>query len=504
MGRSGEKPLIHEIIAIHAAKKPEHTALYDHDRVITYAELWDSVLHLSAWLQGCYPQETRVGILLNNSFEMVRALYAVSKAGMISVPLDTDMHARNLSYILHDCGVQIILTVKNFFPLLNSINVYQKCVLLPLDEPDHKWPYPSAGGKTQQPISSGNTACILYTTGTTGSRKGVMLSHSQLLNATKNINQFMQIDSDVIESLPMRLSHSFGFARLRCVFDVGGSVILENGFLRPERVLFNIKAKKANALASVPSGFALLLEFFLDFFKDIGLRLRHIEIGSDFMRMKQKLLLMELCPDTKICLHYGLTEASRATFLDLHRDREHLDSVGKPSPNVDIQLADNKGNAAGVDIPGEILVKGNMVMSGYWGNPEMTSQTVKEGWLHTGDFGRIDSDGYVYLLGRNQELINVGGLKVSPAEIEEILLRYEGIKGVRVVGEESHGTISQNRIKAFLVVADKSRFKTFRDLFRYCADEMEAYKIPDEFEILPEIPESKSGKILRSSFLEKK
>ena len=503
MDSDEKKEFIHDVIATHAAKTPTQTAIYDRDRIITYADLFDGVQSLSVWLEERYPQKTRVGILLNNSYEMVRALYAVSKARMISVPLDADMHARNISYIANDCGIKIILTIDRYIPQLEKIEAHQDFDLLQLDKPDHEWPYPSNGKKAQPPIPPEDTACILYTTGTTGPRKGVVLSHSQLQAATNNINQFMQIGPDVVESLPMRLSHSFGFARLRCVFDVGGSVILENGFLRPEYVLCNLKTKKANALSSVPSGFAILTAFFLDFFRELGPQLKHIEIGSDFMRQDQKSLLMEICPNAKICMHYGLTEASRATFLDFHRDREYLDSVGKPSPNVKIKIGDENGHAVKAGTSGEILVRGKMVMSGYWGNPGMSDQAIIEGWLHTGDFGLIDKEGYVYLLGRSQEIINVGGLKVSPVEIEEVLLRYEGIKEAVVTTVESIDKILQSRIKAFLVVTDTKRFHDFEELKRYCNAELEAYKIPDEFEVVNKIPKSISRKIKQSLASEK-
>ena len=499
MGSVEKMRRIHEAITANAVKKPQQIAVYDRNRIITYAELLDDISSLGAWLGENYPQKTRMGILLENSYEMVIALYAVSQAGMISVPLDADLHRRNISYIVDNCGIQTILTADKYTNQLNKIKEHRNFDLLRLDKKIRAWRPPSAKEKVRQPTFHEDTACILYTTGTTGPRKGVMLNHSQLLAATKNINQFMRIGPDIVESLPMRLSHSFGFARLRCVFDVGGSAVLENGFLRPAQVLYNMKMKKVNALSSVPSGFAILTAYFLDFFKEIGPQLRHIEIGSDFMRREQKKLLMDICPNAKICMHYGLTEASRATFLDFRRDREHLDSVGRPSPNVKIRIKDENGHSLKAGTSGEILVKGKMVTSGYWENPELSNKVIKDGWLHTGDIGYVDEDGYVYLLGRNHEIINVGGLKVSPVEIEEVLLRYKGIREAVVIGEASPGKISQNIIKAFLVVTDKKQFQNFEKLNRYCASELEPYKIPTVFEVVNEIPKSISGKIKRSS-----
>jgi len=147
MDSAGKKEFIHEIIATNAAKMPRQTAIYDRDRIITYAELFDGVQSLSVWLEEHYPQKIRVGILLNNGYEMVRALYAVSKAGLISVPLDADMHARNISYIVDDCGIKIILTADKYLPQLNKIEAHQDFDLLRLDNPDHEWPYPSDGKK---------------------------------------------------------------------------------------------------------------------------------------------------------------------------------------------------------------------------------------------------------------------------------------------------------------------------------------------------------------------
>lgn len=485
--------LLHDVLRFQAARKPRHIALIDKDRLLTYEALWKSVQSLSLKLSESFAPQTRIGILLPNSLEMVRSLYGISAAGMISVPLDADMHPRNIRYIVEHCQIQLVITSQKLHHHIRKTNVLDSVNFLLLD----RWEEDRPRKKSifcGQHISPSDIACILYTTGTTGPQKGVALSQFNLLSATKNINQFMHIGPEIIESLPMRLSHSFGFGRLRCVFAVGGTVVLENGFLRPEHILDHMKRTEANALASVPAGIAILLDSFSEFFKEVGPQIRHVEIGSDFMHHKHKKQIMEHCPRARICLHYGLTEASRATFLDFHNDHEHLDTVGKPSPNVSIKIIDDQGQALGANLTGEILVKGDMVMVGYWGNPELTQKTLRGGWLHTGDLGFSDENGYIHLVGRKEELINRGGLKVAPAEVEEILLQFDGVLDAAVTACPSHEDGFPGEIKAFIIVDDRSKFENMEELKKHCLNELEAYKVPNEFEIVDHLPPSALGK----------
>jgi long-chain acyl-CoA synthetase len=340
-----------------------------------------------------------------------------------------------------------------------------------------------------------NTAVILYTTGTTGPKKGVMLSHTNLNSAAENIIRFMKLKDDIIESLPMPFSHSFGFGRLRCVLEVGGSGIIENGFLRPEYILGNLDKYQANVISSVPAGFAILLGFYPDFFRKTASQIKHIEIGSDFMDLKTKKQLIGFCPKAKICMHYGLTEASRAAFLDFSRDKNHLDTAGKPSHSVSFKILDATGKEAKTNNPGEILIQGDIVMKGYWNKPELTAETLKGGWLRTGDSGFLDKNGYLHLLGRKEDIINIRGMKAASGEIEEILKQYKGICDAAVIGCLSGDKLSQVIIKAFIVVEDS--FIDFTSLKNHCINHLESYKIPQEFKIIKKIPRSDSGKILR-------
>ncbi len=502
-------------------KFPDRCAIMHQEDSLTYAKVWEMVHSFANWLSENMERGARVAICIENRPEMVYCLFAIPAAGMIAVPVEPNIHEKNLSYILNDCNVEVIVTsCTQMDKIANSYNNLNLKTIILCDKKNEiskdGVSILSFNDLIKGPINSTkldlvkssekDTAVILYTTGTTGPKKGVRLSHFNLLSATKNINQFMQLHEEVVESLPMPLSHSFGFGRLRAVFDVGGTVILENGLIRPEWVLFNIDKYQANSFSSVPAGFEILLNgFFNEKFKKIARNLRFIEIGSSFMRNEHKKLLMEYCPEAKICMHFGLTEASRSAFIEFHSEKSFLHTVGRPSPGVSIKVCDENGNLLADNTPGDILIKGDMVMQGYWKNDEYSNKTLRDGWLHTGDLGFMDENGYLHLQGRKEDIINIGGLKVGPREVEEVLLRFDGILDVTVVAATSTDidNVNSQIIRAYLVVAEKTKFADFKELKRFCLAEMEAYKVPREFVILDSLTKTESGKIKRD-LLEKK
>lgn len=501
---------LHDSINFYAKKSPNKTALVFENCEITYEKLWHTITLLSHWLTNKLPAKSRIGVILDNCIETVYAIYAIPLSNMIAVPIDTNITKKNLDHLTNDCQISLIITRRSTLKRLRDTGFKKNTKVLLID---------SKGNEEDQTLSYDeiknykiennpphlvltDTAVILYTTGTTGLPKGVELTHFNLMSAVKNINEFMQIGDWAVESLPMPLSHSFGFARLRCVLSVGGTLILEKGLIRPEKVISNMKKYLANGLALVPAGVAIFLDHYKSYFKEVSVSLRYIEIGSAPMSLKHKKTLMELCPGARICMHYGLTEASRAAFIEFHADKNFLQATGKPSPNVEIKITDKTGNNTRVGEVGEILVKGNMVMKGYWNNPEATNDALRDDWLHTGDLGKFDSNGYLYFLGREDEIINIGGLKVSPNEIEEILLKYKGIKDVAVVGIKSKGNSFVDLIKAFLVLDGSTTSFNFKEIREYCLMELEPYKIPSSFEIVSKIPKTQSGKIKRQLLVE--
>ena len=507
-----KKKFIYDSIKLHAHLHPDKIALYDKNRTMTYSRLWENIKILAAWLSQNLIQGSRVGIMLNNSIEMVISLYAVCCAHMTAVPIDRDIHPRNLDYILKDSGFRLMITDRKSIPVLEDLRVGKDFTTLIAGpfEPSRFLCFYSLEDILQKtligspdlisPQSPESTAVILYTTGTTGPKKGVMLSHINLNSAAENIIRFMELKNDIVEILPMPFSHSFGFGRLRCVLGVGGSAIIENGFLRPEFILGSLDKYQANAISSVPAGFAILLGFYPDFFRKAAPQIKYIEIGSDFMDLKIKKQLIDLCPNAKICMHYGLTEASRAAFLDFSRDKNFLETAGKSTHDVNIKIIENNGKEAKTCNPGEIVIRGDIVMKGYWNKPELTAETLKGGWLHTGDSGFLDKNGYLHLIGREEDIINIRGMKAAPGEIEEIIKQFKGICDAAVIGYPSGDKLSPVIIKAFIVVGEN--FKDLTSLKNHCINHLESYKIPQEFKIIKKIPRSEYGKILRNQLFE--
>ena len=473
--------MLHSILKKNQSELSKKAAIICNNNSYTYTDLWVDANKLAHWFDSNLKSQDKIGIILDNSYEAVISIYGIVISNRVCIPLDTDMHKKNIKYIVDDASISLVLTSSKYLKKVEGVNKENKFKIVLANSMKAKEKYNSIKKilqnisanqfKESVKTSDSSIAFILYTTGTTGPKKGVMLNHANLLAATRNINKFMQIGPWAIESLPMRLSHSFGFARLRCVFDVGGTVILENGFLRPERILFNMKLHKANAISSVPAGFSILLDYYKQQFEEIGPQIKYIEIGSDFMRKNYKDMLMGLCPNARICMHYGLTEGSRSTFIEFHSEKDKLHTVGKPSPNVEIRIMGENGEKLGSNQTGEILVKGKMVTKGYFNKSDMTNEYLKNGWLKTGDVGMIDNEGYVHLLGRKKEIINIGGLKVAPGEIEEILLKYAGISEAVVVGVQSSDDISSEMIKAFIVIDNELSIK---DLEKFCLENMES------------------------------
>ena len=322
----------------------------------------------------------------------------------------------------------------------------------------------------------------------------MVLTHRQIAEAATNINAFIGSRLGDVEVVPIPLSHSFGLGRLRCMAQTGVTLALEAGLRNAAKVLQRILELKATGLALVPAGFGLLLRTTKDRLGEARRHLRYIEIGSAPMSLENKHRLMELLPETRICHHYGLTEASRAAFLDYHADRDKLTSIGRPAPNVQIAVHNDEGRDLGPGEHGELAIRGAMVMKEYWRRPELTRAALRDGWLRTGDWGWKDAEGYFHLLDRRNDLIDVAGMKVCPEEVEQLLDKHPAIAESACVGVADPQGITGHRVKAvFVARAPVSDI----ELIAWLRPRLEEYKIPRFWERVESLPRTPSGKIQR-------
>lgn len=310
-------------------------------------------------------------------------------------------------------------------------------------------------------------ADLLFTSGTTGQPKGVVLTHRNLLAAIDQINAFIGNGPEDRELMPLPLHHSFGLGRLRCNLRLGATLLLSDGMKRLGDLFRLAEEWQATGMALVPAGVALLLRTAAP--RLAALNLNYLEIGSSPMARSQKEALCALLPSCRLCMHYGLTEASRSTFLSLHEAGDRLDSIGRPAAGVEIDL-----------VEGELYVRGGAV--------------AQEGWLATGDLGWRDDEGYLYLSGRKGEMIDVGGQKVAPLEVEAALLSHPAVEECACVGVADPHGICHEVVKAYLVGGEVAP----HELTSFLRSRLDPYKVPALFEWVEALPRTPSGKLLRS------
>jgi long-chain acyl-CoA synthetase len=483
-------PVYRQILA-QAEAKPAKTAIISEKLSVSYKELAAKVGSTAAAFVHKFGISAgdRIVMLAQSNADFVCAYLAAHSIGATCVPLDPHTSSERLSDILGRVSPRIVIS-ESSIPQSGYDSIHFNDIVT--NEKVSK----ISGANAD--IANDQTADILFTTGTTGYAKGVVLSHRAVAKACAQINEFIQLRSDAIEVMPLPLSHSFGLGRVRCVLSVGATLVLTPGFVNASRIVAALSKHRATGLASVPTGFAILLSDAGTALGQFADQLTYIEIGSSTMPMNLKQQLMRLLPNTRICMHYGLTEASRSSYLSFHEDKDKLDSIGRPSPGVRMRIADESGIEVDDGVEGHIEIRGGHLMSEYWQDEELTAKTLRDGWLSTGDRGLRTSDGYFCFSARESDIINVGGRKVSPHELEEILAGHPAVAECACVGIPDPQGLSGEIISAFLVADPRAvDLPKFSELAKLLRKRLEPYKIPRRFVWIDAIPKSSSGKILR-------
>ena len=339
-------------------------------------------------------------------------------------------------------------------------------------------------------VTDADIAEILFTTGTTGNPKGVCLSYANIYASASNINGYIGNTSEDIELLALPICHSFGMGRIRCILIKGATIVVLGSFANVRAMFKAIEDYHVTGFGVVPAAWAYIRKMSGKRISKYAPQIRYIEIGSASMPLDTKKEMLELFPDTRICMHYGLTEASRNCFQEFH-DIDHLDTIGKPvCDKVVVQIFDENGTQLQPGEKGELCVKGNMVLARYL-EPKDNENAFWGEYFRTGDCGFIDTEGYIHLLGREKELINVGGKKVSPMEVEDAICALGVGDCVCVPMKDLDGIMGE--LVVCYILKDSTTL-TFTEIAQQLSEKLEFYKRPVTYEWIDKIPQTSSGK----------
>jgi AMP-dependent synthetase/ligase len=483
-------PLFADQVRCLAASQPERTALLAVDgNAISYAELWRRVTSVQAEMRTLgLRRGDRVIVAAARNFDFVYTYLALHTLGLTAVPLAPQIPSAHFDFIRQLVRPGLILWPEGCME--GSRDFFSS------DSADENGNVQN----TQPDIVPSALADIMFTSGTTGEPKGVGLTHANIACSVNNINSYIGNTSDDVEICPMPLSHSFGLARLRCVLYAGGAIVLEEGVNNPRRLFETMRRLHVTGIGIVGPAWSMLHKLSGDRIASFSEQLRYLELGSAPLPEETKRHLAELLPRTRVCMHYGLTEASRAAFLDFHADAHRLQSVGRASPLAEIAIFDQESHECSLGTPGEVCVRGDMVSSGYL-NMDSTAFFNPRGFFRTGDLGSMDAEGYLYLHGRIKEQINVGGEKVSPLEVETLLLSFPGIREAACVGQPD--PVLGETVVAFIVPDGSDEVVKSDEILSVMKQRLEGYKIPRRIIAIGQLPRTTSGKIKRNALKER-
>ena len=411
-----------------ARAHPDRAALVINDVPVSYRELAETANATSRRLSlaGAKPG-TRVGICSESKRDFITGLLAAAATGATAMPLPENDDAQTRELIEAAAPVAIAGPVAG----LGKLDLGSARIETVRTDED--------GGVTEPepapPIGPEDAALLLYSSGTTSSRRKLIeIPHRALDNTIRELGQLVAIPGAAVEYLISPPSHAFGLGRFCAVMAKGGTLVLNDGIFNPFSALVALRKYGCVSLAGVSSAISLLVEKFPEQLRDYGAALRWMEISSVAMPTARKHQLRELLPEAQPIMSYGLTEAMRSTFLNYRASPEKLDSVGLPRPDVQVAILDAEGRPLTAGAEGEIALRGGNLAKGYWKRPDLWQAHFAGGWFRTGDRGRMDGDGFVFFLGRNDDVINSGGNKISPDEVEGMIADVLGNRAFCVVG----------------------------------------------------------------------
>lgn len=503
-----EPVLVHEMLAESAQRSPDKPFLITSDETITYGRAASEANRMARALRRLgVKRGDRVAILADNSLDYVAAYYGSLQAGAVAVPVNTSTHARGLNFLLENCGVKALIAEDRFGPVVaEALEATPELRYLLTHDPAglgmipaHVKVVPWAGAlaaETDAPVACPcvdiDFASIIYTSGSTGRPRGASLSHLNLTANTRSIVRYLELTAQDRVMAVLPFYYVYGKSLLHTHTWAGGSLVIGSDLTFPNDLVDDLHRTEATGFAGVPSTYAILLNR-SRLCTDPPPALRYVTQAGGAMAPELIRRLVDGLPRTRVFIMYGATEAgARLTYLPPEDLPRKLGSIGRAIPNVEVRVLREDHQEADTGETGELVARGSNIMAGYWGDLEETRAVLGPEGFHTGDLGRRDDEGYLYVVGRKREMIKCGAHRISPKEIEETLMEHPDVHEVAVIGVPHE--IMGEAIRAYVVLREGSDLAP-QDLVGFAATRLPEYKVPAEVRLRSDLPKNASGKI---------
>ena len=476
-----------------STKDLEKIFLLGSKETISFNNLYKDSLKIASYLKETIGEGQNVLLISPNSVFFLTAYFGIIKSGNACIPLNFAIEQNNLDYILNTTESTTVFIAKGLKRKLNftsDIHLIDENKSLQLIDSQIIISFSSN-------IDKNLVAEIIFTSGSTGEPKGVMISHQNIITNTNSIIDYLKLTSKDIMAVVIPFYYCYGLSLLHTHLKVGGSIVINNSFMFLGTVIKDLQNYKCTGFAGVPSHFQILLkksdsfkttEFpSLRYVTQAGGKLHHFFIEE----------FIEAFPSKQFYVMYGQTEATaRLSYLPPELVNTKTSSIGKAIPNVELKVVNDNGEDVAINEEGELLARGENIMLGYYKDKVGTNQAIKNGWLYTGDMAKVDEEGFIYLVARKKEIIKVGGKRVSPKEIEAVILSIPEVVDCTITGFDDE--LLGEAIQATIVFSGKMNEGEMKEkIMQVCSKNLSLYKIPQQIVFNKSIQMSATGKKIK-------
>jgi len=495
----------YELISFHAKKRRKKTALLVDDELITYGTILEEADKLAGFLADKGVKEgDKVALFLCNSPEFIYAIFAISKLGGIIVPVNTFLKSEELSYILKDSASSVLFASDIYAKVINGSQADTLCNFIlwegeksAVGEYDFHFDEALTSDIHARHIQRGldDTAVFVYTSGTTGKPKGAMLSNKNVLSNADSGRRTINVKPKDRGIIFLPMFHSFTFSiGLMLPLYVGASIVIIKSIKPFSNIFKQTLTKRVTIFFGIPDVYNALSKAKLPWYFMWFNRIRAFISGAAALQPKTLDAMAKKFKRATLLEGYGLSEASPAVCMNTFK-KQKVGSVGTALYGYEMKVVDEELNEVHRGSIGDIIVKGDNIMQGYFGRPEATEETIINGWLLTGDVGYMDDEGFLFIVDRKKDLIISKGINIYPREIEEIVDAFKEIEASAVIGivDENSGEVPIVYIELVEDVEqlDLAAFK------KYMREHLANYKIPKHIHVIDELPKNATGKVLK-------